>query len=55
MKDPDDSRIRPHHRPHNAPLGPPVWPHIADIDQHPVPMHGIADQMRSDENVSREP
>ena len=55
VKDADDRRMRPHHRPYNASLGPTIRTHIGHVDQHQIPVHGIANEMRRNKNVPRQP
>ena len=40
------------HGTNDTTFGPAVWSHILDIDQHQVPVHGIADLLWGDEDVS---
>ena len=55
MKRPHHRRMRPPHRPHDPPLRAPIRAHIADVDQHRIPMHGMAGQMGRDKNIASQP
>ena len=52
MKNPDDGRMRAHHRSHDAAFGAAIRTCGDDVDQHAVTVHGIADRMRRDEDIS---
>ena len=54
MEGANDGRVSAVDGPHDTTFGTPVWSHILDIDQHQVPVHGIADLVRRDKDVSGE-
>src|ERR1035438_7686284 len=41
--------------PHDASFRAPIRTHVAHADQHEVPVHGVANEMRGDENIARKP
>src|SRR5258708_4041334 len=53
MKNSDHRRVGAVHRAQNSSLSPPVGAEVDDLDQYPVAMHGRANGMWWDKNISR--
>ena len=55
MKNSNHRGMRAHHRAHDPSLGAPIRTHVDDVDQYEVPVHGIANGVWSDEDISGQP
>ena len=55
VKNPHHGGMSAHHRPHDAPFRAAIGTNRHNVDQHAIAVHGVADGVRRDEDIPRQP